>query len=59
MKKAYLIEHCKKGIDKYKNIPELLYVYLENKILLDLLLGKDVNEMFDNNDEYINNESII
>lgn len=56
MKKTYLIEHCKKAIDKYKNIPELLYVYLENKILLDLLLGKNVNEMFDNNDEYINND---
>ena len=46
-------------MDKYESIPDGLHMYLEHKIFLELLTGRDVNEMFDKNDEYIDNELVI
>ena len=59
IKRVDLIRHCERMMDKYESIPDGLYIYLEHKIFLELLTGSDVNEMFDKNDEYIDNESVI
>ena len=57
--KDILIGHCKRMVDSCKYNPNGLHIYLEHKIFLELLTGRDVNEMFDKNDEYIDNESVI
>ena len=57
--KDILIGHCKRMVGRYKSNPNGLHIYLEHKIFLELLTGRDVNEMFDKNDEYIDNESVI
>ena len=59
MNRKDLIRHCERMMDKYESIPDGLYRYLEHKIFLELLTGRDVNEMFDKNDEYIDNELVI
>ena len=58
IRKDNLIRHCKRMVDKYESIPDGLHIYIEHKIFLKLLTGRDVNEMFDKNDEYIDNESV-
>ena len=57
IRKDDLIKHCEKMIDRYKFIYD--NIYLEHKIFLELLTGKNVNEMFDKNDEYIDNEAVL
>ena len=59
IRKHDLIRHCERMVDKYESIPDGLYRYLEHKIFLELLTGRDVNEMFDKDDEYIDNELVI
>ena len=59
IRKDDLIRHCKRMTDRYKFIPNRLDLYLEHKIFLELLTGKNVNEMFDNNGEYIDNEEVF
>ena len=46
-------------MDRYKSSPAGVHIYFEHKIFLELLTGKDVNKMFDKNDEYTDNESLI
>ena len=50
--KDILIRHCERMMDKYESIPDGLYRYLEHKIFLELLTGRDVNEMFDEYNKY-------
>lgn len=57
IRKDYLIRHCEKMIDRYKFRND--NIYLEHKIFLELLTGKNVNEMFDKNGEYVNNEAVF
>ena len=57
MKKENLIRHCERMIDRYETTPAGLHIYLEHKIFLELLTGRDVNDMFDEKGEYINDEN--
>ena len=50
--KDILIRHCKRMVDNYKYNPNGLHIYLEHKIFLELLTGRDVNEMFDEDNKY-------
>ena len=52
MNRKDLIRHCERMMDKYESIPDGLYRYLEHKIFLELLTGRDVNEMFDEDNKY-------
>ena len=45
-------------VGRYKSNPNGLHIYLEHKIFLELLTCRDVNRMFDKNDEYIDNKSV-
>lgn len=56
-RKDYLIRHCEKMIDRYKFRND--NIYLEHKIFLELLTGKNANEMFDKNGEYVDNEAVF
>ena len=58
MTKQDLIKHCERQIKRHANLPypHSDLVLLEHKIFLELLQGRDVNEMFNENGEY--NESI-
>ena len=53
--KDILIRHCERMMDKYESIPDGLHIYLEHKIFLELLTGRDVNEMFDEDNKYKEN----
>ena len=59
LKRVDLIRHCERMMDRYETTPAGLHIYLEHKIFLELLTGRDVNEMFDKDDEYIDNELVI
>ena len=50
--KDILIRHCKRMVDSCKYNPNGLHIYLEHKIFLELLTGRDVNEMFDEDNKY-------
>ena len=50
--KDILIRHCESIVDRYKSNPNGLHIYLEHKIFLELLTGRDVNEMFDEDNKY-------
>ena len=50
--KDILIGHCKRMVGRYKSNPNGLHIYLEHKIFLELLTGRDVNEMFDEDNKY-------
>ena len=58
IRKDNLIRHCKRMMHKYESIADGLHIYIEHKIFVELLTGRDVNEMFDKNDEYIDNKSV-
>ena len=54
MTKHELIKHCERQIIKHRHLP-LTHSHeyiIEHTILLELLQGRDVNEMFDENGEY-------
>ena len=52
-----LIEHCERQITLNKTYPKYYSKRVfEHKIFLELLTGKSINEIFDENDEYIDNE---
>ena len=51
-----LIKHCERMMDRYEIRPDGLHIYLEHKIFFELLIGIDVNIMFDKEGEYIDNE---
>lgn len=57
IRKDDLIRHCERMTDRYKFISNNLY--FEHKILLKLLTGKNVNEIFDKNDEYIDDGAVF
>ena len=43
-------------MDRYEIRPDGLHIYLEHKVFFELLIGIDVNIMFDKEGEYIDNE---
>lgn len=55
MTKQELIKHCERQIERHTNLPypHSDLVLLEHKIFLELLQGRDVNEMFNEKDEYL------
>ena len=54
MTKQELIKHCEKQISINTRLPlsSSRKLLIEHTILLELLKGRDVNEMFDENGEY-------
>ena len=52
--KQELIKHCEKQISLNTRLPlsSSRKLLIEHTILLELLKGRDVNEMFDENGEY-------
>ena len=55
--KEELIRHCEKQIALYKNSPTRFSerIMNEHKIFLELLKGRNINEIFDEKGEYIEN----
>ena len=55
MTKQELIKHCERQIKRHTNLPypHSDLVLLEHKIFLELLQGCNVNEMFNEKDEYL------
>lgn len=54
MTKQELIKHCERQISLNTRLPlsSSRKLLIEHKILLELLKGRDVNEMFNENGEY-------
>ena len=52
IRKDNLISHCRRMMDRYKSSPAGVHIYFEHKIFLELLTGRDVNEMFDEDNKY-------
>lgn len=54
MTKQELIKHCERQISLNTRLPlsSSRKLLIEHTILLELLKGRDVNEMFDENGEY-------
>lgn len=59
MKKADLIRHCEQRIrlNKMYSCSCAKKILIEHKIFLELLQGRNVNDMFDEKGEYINDEN--
>lgn len=55
MTKQELIKHCERQITLNKRLPltHSREFIIEHTILLELLQGRDVNEMFNEKDEYL------
>ena len=56
MKKEELIRHCERQIrlNKMSSRTCAKKILIEHKIFLELLQGRNVNDMFDEKGEYIN-----
>lgn len=59
MTKEELIRHCERRIRLYKmcSRSSAKKILIEHKIFLELLQGRNVNDMFDEKGEYINDEN--
>ena len=59
MTKEDLIRHCERSIMLNKMRPNSCAkkILIEHKIFLELLQGRNVNDMFDEKGEYINDEN--
>ena len=59
MKKEDLIVHCERQIrlNKMYSCSCANKILIEHKIFLELLQGRNVNDMFDEKGEYINEEN--
>ena len=59
MTKQELIKHCEKQISLNTRLPLSGSIKLisEHKIFLELLQGRNINDMFDEKGEYINDEN--
>ena len=59
MKKEELIRHCEQQIrlNKMYSCSCAKKIFIEHKIFLELLQGRNVNDMFDEKGEYINEEN--
>lgn len=57
MKKEELIRHCERQImfHKMRSCSGAKNILIEHRILLELLKGRSINDMFDEKGEYINN----
>ena len=59
MTKEELIRHCEQRIrlNKMDSCSCAKKILIEHKIFLELLQGRNVNDMFDEKGEYINDEN--
>ena len=59
MTKEDLIKHCEWqiGLNKMSSRSCAEKILIEHKIFLELLQGRNVNDMFDEKGEYINDEN--
>ena len=59
MKKEEWIRHCERQImlHKMRSCSGAKKILIEHKVLLELLQGRSLNDMFDEKGEYINNEN--
>lgn len=58
MNRKDLIKHCERQIQRSTELYSsnfLKKIILEHKVFLELLKGKSINEIFDENGEYIEN----
>ena len=54
-----LIEHCERQIQRNTGLYSSNFskkIIFEHRVFLELLKGKSINEIFDENGEYIDNE---
>ena len=57
MTKEELIRHCERKISLNKTYSCSKKILIEHKIFLELLQGRNINDMFDEKGEYINDEN--
>ena len=59
MTKEELIRHCERKIrlNKMHSCSCAKKILIEHKIFLELLQGRNINDMFDEKGEYINDEN--